>query len=360
MSGYLPAFPDITCRDSDDEVLQVMIFPLAFFSLLHYYYPAMITVPFTDDVLQKHFETIEKDEMTVFVAADGLFRGALFHGTRLVNTIKMQHHLGAAETFVLGQAGLCAALAIQTMKGKEALQIRYETDGIAQGFSVEAQSSGVIRGYLLQDTIPIEKLPENGDSTALFGAGTLTVSRFTETAHGTIQPPQTGSVAIQYRNIAQDLAYYFLQSEQIYTAFKTGIYFDPDGRVLGAGGLFIQRMPAKDGYFRSGTIKTNEEIDNTVAAMERALAACPPLGQWFYEKGKIEDIVYGLFREFKPQTVASCSIIFHCPCSKEQYLTSLRTLPLAERQKLTDTPHIPLEIVCRNCSSVYHILPDEL
>ncbi|MGP1577498.1 MAG: Hsp33 family molecular chaperone HslO [Treponema sp.] len=320
----------------------------------------MIAVPLTDEVLQKQFEIIEKDAMTVFVAADGLFRGALFHGTRLVNTIKRQHHLGIAETLVLGQAGLCAALAIQTMKGKEALQIRYETDGIAQGFSMEAQSSGVIRGYLLQDAIPLENLSDAADSTGLFGSGTLTVSRFTENTSGTLLPPQTGSVEIQYRNIAQDLAYYFLQSEQIYTAFQTGIHFDSEGRVMGAGGLFIQRMPAEGGHSHSSAIHTYEDVDNTVAAMERALSACPPLGQWFSEQGTIEDIIYGLFREFKPQIVASRSIIFHCPCSKEQYLNSLRTLPLSERKKLSDNPQVPLEVVCRNCSSVYHILPDEL
>ena len=96
----------------------------------------MIKQPIADKELLTKLEGVEKDGMTVFVAGDGMFRGAIYNGTRMVNQMRAQHNLGILETLILGQAELCAALMIQTMKGREHLTFRYDTDGPAAGFSV--------------------------------------------------------------------------------------------------------------------------------------------------------------------------------------------------------------------------------
>ena len=320
----------------------------------------MIYAPIEDTALQQHLDKLEKDELHIFTAGGGLFRGGLFHGTRFVNQIRAQHRLGILETLVLGQAGLCAALMIQTMKGRETLQLRYETDGSATGFSVEADSRGSVRGYLLQNPIPITAPLESWDLEPFFGNGTISVTRFPEAYQAEGREPQRGIAEIKYRNIAKDLAWYFRQSEQLYTAFNTSIRFDSIGRVVGAGGFFIQRMPVTGGTIRNGQSKTEAEIEETVSRMERAFSASPPLGDWFAEGGNCEDIIFGLLREFNPQSVAARNIAFDCSCSKEYYLKALRTLPQAELANLKKTANNPLEIICRNCSSVYRIPLAEL
>ena len=314
----------------------------------------MIYAPIDDTALQQHLDKLEKDELHIFTAGNGLFRGGLFHGTRFVNRIRAQHQLGILETLILGQAGLCAALMIQTMKGRETLQLRYETDGLATGFSVEADSRGFVRGYLLQNPIPINAPLESWDLAPFFGNGTISVTRFPEARH-TEQLLQRGIAEIKYRNIAKDLAWYFQQSEQLYTAFNTSIRFDSVGRVVGAGGFFIQRMPTTGGTLRNRQAPPEEEVEETIIRMERAFSACPLLGDWFGEGGNCEDIIFGLLREFNPQPVAARTITFECPCSQDYYLETLRKLPEAERENLKKTADDPLEIVCRNCSSVYHI-----
>ena len=204
----------------------------------------MIKAEITDKELLKHLDSIHKDEMTIFVMASGRFRGAFLNGTRLVNQMRAQHNLGILETLVLGQASLCASLLIPTMKGREHLTFRYDTNGPAAGFSVEADSTGYVRGYLFQNQIPIEKPLENWDLGPFLGEGTLTISRIGEG----MKEAQTGTVEIMYKNIAKDLAWYFAQSEQIHTAFNTSIQFDEKGRVVGAGGLFLQKMPFEGGH----------------------------------------------------------------------------------------------------------------
>ncbi|MCR4939578.1 MAG: Hsp33 family molecular chaperone HslO [Treponemataceae bacterium] len=353
----------------------------------------MIRAEIKDKELLEHLSSIEKDGMSIFVMADGRIRGALFHGSRFVNDMRAQHNLGILETMVLGQACLCGALMIPTMKGREHLLFKYDTNGPAAGFSVEADSTGTVRGFLLQNPIPLEKPLESWDLSPFFGPGTVTVSRMKE---GNKQP-QTGTTEIIFRNIAQDLAWYFQQSEQIQTAFNTSILMDREGRVTGAGGLFLQVMPqtggklseklseraaekrragraqgaadattAQDAESSSGAGSSANNAQNAATddqlldRVEAAFRAAPPLGQWFSEKGNREDIIYGLFREFSPSVVLNRDILFDCPCSQEVFRRHIRNLGAAELADIKKNGPDPLEIVCHNCGSVYQIPVSEL
>ncbi len=302
----------------------------------------MIRASLNDTELQEHIDRLEPDNMSVFVMAGGHFRGALFHGTRFVNQMRAQHQLGILETLVLGQASLCAALMIPTMKGRDRLVFRYDTDGPAAGFSVEADSTGSVRGYLLQDPIPVEAPPESWDLAPYFGPGTVTVTRFPE--GGT--EPVTGTVEIMHRNIAQDLTEYFLRSEQIRTAFNSSIKFDRQGRVTGAGGMFLQVMPGAD--------------DDEIVRAEAAFEACPSLGQWFADGGDRDDIIYGLFREFSPAVALERPVIFDCHCSKEKFGAVLRRLDPAEFAGMVASGAAPKEVISHNCVSVYLYTKKEL
>jgi len=317
-----------------------------------------------DKELLVHLDEIEKDGMTVFVMADGQFRGAFYNGTRMVNQMRANQNLGILETYVLGQALLCAALLIPTMKGKEHLTFTYETDGLCKGFSVEADSTGYVRGHLLQDYIPLDKPLESWDLAPFFGeTGTLTMQRMGEG----MKAPMTSSVEIQYKNIALDLAYYFDQSEQIHTAFKTSIQFDKEGRVVGAGGMFLQVVPGAGGKSKvsaqnenSGSEFAEEIRADLIRRAENAVNAMPSIGTWFNEKGNREDVVYGLFREFNPVAVLDRDVIFDCPCSKELFIRRIKNLGKAEVDSIMAENKFPLEVICNNCGSIYLINKEEL
>ena len=342
----------------------------------------MIKAEIADKELLAHLSTIEKDGMSIFVMADGRIRGALFNGSRFVNDMRAQHKLGILETMILGQACLCGALMIPTMKGREHLTFRYDTNGPAAGFSVEADSAGTVRGFLLQNPVPVEKPLESWDLSPFFGPGTVTITRMQEGN----KVPQTGTTEILFKNIAQDLTWYFQQSEQIQTAFNTSILMDRAGRVTGAGGLFLQVMPEVGGKLseklkeraakkKSGAQDVNnapDATDNTpqnaadtssdelLERVEAAFRAAPPLGQWFTEKGDRDDIIYGLFREFSPSVVLERDILFDCPCSQDVFIRHIRSLGGAELADIKKNGPNPLEIVCHNCGSVYRIPVSEL
>jgi len=313
-----------------------------------------------DVELEKHLDSIHKDEMAVFVMAEGRVRGALFNGSRFVNQARAQHQLGILETMVFGQAALCGALLLPTMKGKEHKTWHYEVDGPAKGFSIETDSTGYVRGYLYENHIPVEKPLESWDLTPFLGNGTITMSTLREFD----KEPYSSSVDVDSKNIARDLAWFFNQSEQIQTAFNTGIQMDKQGRVIGAGGMFLQVLPEVGGFKKSGEAvnsqadrKADEEL---IEKVELAFRSAPSLGQWFAENGSIEDLVYGLFREFKPAIAVRRDVKFDCPCSKEVYLNHVRHLPASEIEDIKKSGQDSIEIVCRNCSSVYNIPVSEL
>lgn len=315
----------------------------------------MIKAPIKDAELNGHLQKLPKDDMAIFVMADGRVRGALFHGTQFVNQMRAQHGTGILETMVLGQAVLCGALLIPTMKGREHISWRYEVAGPAEGFSVEADSSGYVRGYLFTESIPVEKPLDSWNLAPFLGEGTMTVSTLREND----KAPSVSSVNVFNKNIAQDLAWYFSQSEQINTAFNTGIQMDAKGRVTGAGGLFLQVMPGTGGTKKfgaqTGSASDKAADDGLLSRVETAFKTAPSLGQWFSEGGSIEDIVYGLFREFKPSIALHRDIRFDCPCNRDTYLDYIRHLPSDELTDISKNGPDPLEITCRNCGSVYKI-----
>lgn len=315
-----------------------------------------------DKELDKYLQTLEEDKLRIFTMADGRVRGALFHGTRFVNQIRAQHKLGILETYILGQASLCAALTIPMMKDKEHLAIKFEGDGPAQGYCIEADSTGYVRGYLFNENIALEKPLESWDLKPFLGGGTFSFSR----AHKDDKLPQMSSVYADNGNIAKDFASYFAQSEQINTAFNSSIQFDKNGNVTGAGAMYLQIMPKTGGTKIPGSqldshAEETEEDKILLQKIENAFTACPSLGLLYSEKEvDSEDIILGLFREFNPLITMKRDIVFDCPCNKEFFINHIRNLPKDQLDDIKKNGPNPLEITCRNCGSVYKIDTGEL
>ena len=311
----------------------------------------MIKKEITDEELKAHLDSLEADKLRIFTMAEGRVRGALFHGTRFVNQLRAQHELGILETYILGQAALCSALTIAMMKDMEHTAVRFECTGPADGYALEADSTGYVRGYLMNEHIPLSKPLDNWDLKPFLGPGNLTFSRI----HKDDKLPQSSTVDVDGQNIALDFAQYFAQSEQINTAFNSSIQFDKKGRVSGAGAMYIQVMPKTGGTAGKGAqidshAEETEEEDELLHRIENAFKACPSLGLLYSEKEvDSEDIIIGLFREFKPVITVSRDIIYDCPCNEDFFRNYLKTLPAEQLKDLPD----PVEITCRNCGSVY-------
>lgn len=296
---------------------------------------------------------LEADKMSVFMLNDGLFRGCLFNATRFVNQIRLQHNLGILETMILGQASICSALLIPMMKEKGKMIIKANLDGPVEGYCIEIDSSGYLRGYLLNDNIYIDKPVENWDLSKYLGKGTLTVSRLNEND----KFPYESSVEIGSGNIAKDFASYFNQSDQLNTAFNSSIQLNSKGEVIGAGGMYLQYVPTNGGIKKD--LEATIDVNKISIGVENAFSACPSVGKWFSENGNHDDLIFGLFREFNPVVLIERNIVFDCPCNESYYLNIIKNMDTKTKENIFKDDEF-VEITCKNCGSKYKISTDEV
>ena len=303
----------------------------------------MIYKTIDDTILHTHLKDIARDGIDIFLLQDGAFRGAIAHGTTMLNHMRANHKLGIAESLVLGHAYMAAGLMTSMVKGKDRIIFDMTCDGPAAGLSVEANAEGHIRGYLKTDRIDIHDEVTSFDTSQFIGTGgTLSVSRFLEGA----SEPVTGHIAIEAGGIAGDLARYFTISEQTPTALSVSVQFDKDGRIVGAGGLFIQALP---------TAYDSERIE-----LDELVRSIDSLGESFRQGETGAHIVNTRFAEYVPELIGTRDLRFECSCSKERFSRYIATLHDDDVQDILQNGPFPLVTTCHNCGTDYAFSLDEL
>jgi len=294
------------------------------------------------NTLREQLIASAKDRLHNFLLAEGTIRGAVLNGTRMVNEMRSNHELGILETLVLGRAYLGAALMSASLKGNDRISLKIDCSGPIKGLVVEANAFGEVRGFLSNVPIPIDKPLENFDLSPFFGAGFLAVTKYLEDA----KQPFTGQVVLKYGNVAQDLANYYLTSEQIPTAFNLSIKFDQSGKVIGAGGLFLQAMPDTE--------------DILAAGLEKNVRNLPSLGEVFVADSNPEKIIKQEFSKFAPRFLANHRIEFMCHCNKDRLRSYLTLLPIDDLKDISDNGPFPLPLRCHHCNTTHDFNQSEI
>ncbi len=297
--------------------------------------------PINDPQLEQHLESIAADGIDLFMIGSGI-RGALLHGTALVNAMRANHGLGIMETLILGHAYCAVGLMASTLKEHGRIAISMECSGPVGGISVEGTARGEIRGYLHNSSIPITEEPEDFDTSDYIGVGRISVTRYLESR----KQPFTGQVLIEHGRIARDMANYYMQSEQTPSAFNLSVQFDRQGKVIGAGGLFVQALPEAD--------------DTSRATVEDRIEQLPSLGRSFSEGRTGTEILRETFDDLSVEVTGTRTAEFFCHCSKERFARFLAALPDDERQDMKENGPFPLRTTCHNCNSTYEFSREEI
>lgn len=297
---------------------------------------------FNKDVKER-LKSSAKDKIYRFIMADQMIKGAIVHSTQVVNEMRANHKTGPLETLILGQAYIAASLICSGLKGKnDRISVDIQCSGPVKGLDVEANVFGEVRGYLKTQPIEVENPEEINNLAALFGAGFLTVTQYLEDAPA----PYSGQVALEHGTIAENLANYFLVSEQIPTAFKLSVFFDERDEVKGAGGIFLQAMPGAD------PVKVGE--------VEKMIRGLDSLGELFSRGKAPEEIIQDKFSNLEPKFLNSSRVEFFCRCSKDKMAGYLQSLPKDEKKDMQKNGPFPLEIRCHHCNSAYQFGKEEL
>lgn len=290
---------------------------------------------FNKDV-KKQFKASAKDRVFRFMMADNMIRGAVIHSTRMVNEMRANHDLEPLETLILGQAYIAAGLLCSGLKDKnDRVSMNIQCSGPVKGLDVESNMFGEVRGFLKTQQIKVKNPEKIKYLSTLFGAGFLTVTKYLENA----PTPYSGQVALEHGSIAEDLAHYFLVSEQIPTGFKLSVFFDDKEQVKGAGGIFLQALPGAD--------------PAKVIEAEKMIQSIDSLGELFADGCTPEAVIQDAFSSLEPQFLNASRVEFFCRCSKDKMERYLGTLPSEEKMDMLENGPFPIEVRCHHCNSLY-------
>lgn len=296
---------------------------------------------FNHDV-KEQFRASAKDRLHRFLMADDQIKGAVVHATRMVKEMQANHELGPLETLVLGQAYVACTLISSPLKGRDRVSFSIECSGPIKGFDVEANAFGEVRGYLKANPIQVENPDQVKRLSTLYGAGFMTVTKYLDDA----ARPYSGQIVLENGSIAEDLAVYFLKSEQIPTGLALSVSFDENEQVIGAGGIFLQALPGAD--------------PDRVVLAEKMIRSMGPLGDAFDQGKTPEEVIAGAFGELSPRFLDNSRVEFFCRCSQDRMEGYLKGLPLEDRTDIKENGPFPLELRCHHCNSVYSFTRSQL
>ena len=256
----------------------------------------------------------------------------------LVQEAADRHHTSHLATAALGRAMSGALMLAATMKDGERILLKLKGDGPMGEVVAEAQGTSV-RGYVGEPDVFMPLKNGKLDIGGALGQGTITLTRYLQNGESF-----TGHAELADGEIATDITNYLYMSEQTPSSVALGVLVDKDGKVLAAGGYFIQAMPGCDE-------EVLEKLGNNVAVT--------PYVTQLLELGYTpEKIIEVLARGLEFDIKESKPVKFSCECSKDKILNMLAALSKDDIDYLTEQPDT--EVHCQYCNKVYHFTSEEL
>ena len=187
----------------------------------------------------------------------------------------------------------------------------------------------------------MEKEPGKLDVGAAVGqAGSLTVIKDIG-----LKEPYVGSIGLFSGEIADDIAMYFVESEQIPTACALGVLIGTDQTVTTAGGYLIQLLPGA----------SDADIDKIEAGIAQVGQVTHHLSQGVSP----EELLRMVLCSFDLETLESVPVSYRCYCSRERMRSALASMGKEELRALI-AEQGRAEMTCQFCDAVHVFEKEEL
>ena len=181
------------------------------------------------------------DRIVRAITKDGMVKAAAVSTRALTERARQIHKTLPVATAALGRSLAAVSMMGNALKEDGAsVTLRIQGGGPLGNVLAVSDNQGNVRGTVGNPALDLPLRPDGKlDVGGAVGCnGTLTVIRDLH-----MKEPYIGSVALLGGEIAEDLAAYFVESEQIPTACGLGVLVDRDQSVLAAGGYLIQLLP---------------------------------------------------------------------------------------------------------------------
>ena len=283
------------------------------------------------------------DELVRAMTADGMVKAVAVTGRDLVERARTIHTLLPMATAALGRTLLGASMMGDMLKEQNgSLTLQIKGGGPLGTVLAVSDCQGNVRGYVQNPHVDlVEKEPGKLDVGAAVGTtGTLTVIKDIG-----MKEPYVGSIGLFSGEIADDLAMYFVESEQIPTACALGVLVGTDQSVTSAGGYLIQLLPG-----------AGEDIITKIEAGVRRVGSVSRV----LENGTdAEGLLRAVLSDFDLEILEKHPIEYRCYCSRERVTRALISMG---REELADLirEQGEAELTCQFCDKIYRYSKPEL
>ncbi len=261
--------------------------------------------------------------------------------TTLVEQARSIH--GASPTVAAAFGRLLTGAALLGTVLKEPwhrVMLQIHSRGLVQRLLAESDGQGRVRGYPGVATADMPSRNGKLDVGGVVGQGMIHVVKDVG-----MPEPTAGTVPLVSGEIAEDLANYLVQSEQIPSAVSLGVFVRPGNIVTAAGGFLIQ--------FHA------DIADDVLEHIEYGLTQVPPVTAMVQEGYQPQEILQQVLRELPLQVVRHATPLWLCNCSRERVVRAFIAMGGDELRQLIREEE-DIRVSCEFCTTTYAFQKQEL
>ena len=283
------------------------------------------------------------DQLIRAISQDGLIKVSAVSTRELTERARQIHKTLPVATAALGRLLAAASMMGNALKEEAAsLTLQVKGGGPLGTLLAVSDHTGDVRGTVENPAVDIP-LREDGKldvGAAVGNQGALTVIRDLK-----MKEPYVGSVGLLWGEIAEDIALYFVESEQIPTACGLGVLVDRDQSVLSAGGYLVQLLPGAG--------------EETAERLEASLRAAGPVTELLKADPDPEALLRAALPGLALEVLEKRPIAYRCDCSRERMERALISLGREELRSMIDEQG-GAELTCRFCDNVQKFSREDL
>ena len=283
------------------------------------------------------------DSIVRAITTDGMVKASAITGTDLVERARQIHKLLPVATAALGRTLMGASMMGNMLKAeKGSVTVMVKGGGPLGTITAVSDYMGNVRGYVQNPQVDFtEKEPGKLDVGAAVGCdGTLTIIKDLG-----MKEPYVGTIGLLSGEIAEDLAVYYVESEQIPTACALGVLIGVDQSVASAGGYLIQLLPGAD--------------EDAISKIERGVAKVGSVSHALENGMTARELLSAVLNEFDLEFLEEEPVEYRCYCSRERVSAALISMGRQELESMIEEQG-EAELTCQFCDRVYHFNRDEL
>lgn len=283
-----------------------------------------------------------EDYIVRATAANGFIRAFAAISTNTVEEARKIHGTTPVASAALGRMLTAGAIMGAMLKSeKDLITLQITGSGPLKGVLVTSDSKSNVKGYVVNPDADLPLKPDGKlDVGNAVGAGTLKIIKDVG-----LKDPYVGSIELISGEIADDLTYYFAQSEQVPSSVGLGVLVDTDCTIKHSGGFIVQLMPGAD-----------EEI---IDKLEKKLMTIPYVTDMLNDGYSAKKMLEAILGDLELEILEKSPMQYKCTCSKDRVEKAIISLGKKEISQIIEEDK-KAELTCQFCGKVYNFNETEL